>query len=708
TSQDHTTRFKLSNEIVDLRGDRNLLIRPIDQTDAITLNWDDKVFSFEFASLDLTAPDLNQYAYMLEGFHDDWQYNGYDRTATFTNISPGQYTFKVKASNHDGIWNEHIVSLGITILKPWWQKWWAYLLYFLIVGGTVFTLLRFQFNLRVRKSEAQKLQELDRLKTRMYTDIAHEFRTPLTVIMGMTRELAHQDERTKKKSSPKKKAQAYRLIQDNSENLLQLINQLLELSKLESGQLPIQYKLGDIIPYLRYLTRSFQSNAREKQIQLVFYTETEAIQMDYDEEKLRHILYNLVSNAIKFTPKGGEVIIHLRELVHKGGEQLQIKVKDSGPGIPPEKIDQIFDRYYQLEQDRRQAWGSSGIGLSITKQMTELLGGQVAVNSQLGQGTTFIISLPISILASEASDIEKQTTRGSLIVDNSPAYANGHEPTEIDKYTDYRAPEVEALLPIEKRAADPGNPLILLVEDHADVRTYIGQLLSDSYRVAFAENGLEGLDKAAAEIPDLIISDVMMPQMDGYTFTQRLKSGLSTSHIPVILLTAKATSAEKVEGLKTGADAYLVKPFQREELLVRIEQLLLLRKNLQIAYADRSLQLQVDDLPNRPSADDQFLYQLQQAVLQNYTDADFDVDKLASGFQLSRAQFYRKVKALLDKTPNNYIKEIRLSQAKILLKKPDMNVSEVAYAVGFSDPAYFSRVFQQAFGQSPKQFKSSI
>ncbi|MEO0789340.1 MAG: response regulator, partial [Bacteroidota bacterium] len=245
------------------------------------------------------------------------------------------------------------------------------------------------------------------------------------------------------------------------------------------------------------------------------------------------------------------------------------------------------------------------------------------------------------------------------------------------------------------------------VEDHADVRTYIGQLLSDSYRVVFAENGLEGLDKAAAEIPDLIISDVMMPQMDGYSFTQRLKSGLSTSHIPIILLTAKATSAEKVEGLKTGADAYLVKPFQREELLVRIEQLLLLRKNLQIAYADRSLQLQVGDLPNRPSADDQFLYQLQQAVLQNYTNADFDVDKLASGFQLSRAQFYRKVKALLDKTPNNYIKEIRLSQAKILLKKPDMNVSEVAYAVGFSDPAYFSRVFQQAFGQSPKQFKFS-
>ncbi|MEL6805835.1 MAG: HAMP domain-containing sensor histidine kinase, partial [Bacteroidota bacterium] len=346
--------------------------------------------------------------------------------------------------------NEHIVSLGITILKPWWQKWWAYLLYFLIVGGTVFTLLRFQFNLRVRKSEAQKLQELDRLKTRMYTDIAHEFRTPLTVIMGMTRELAHQDEQTKKKSSPKKKAQAYRLIQDNSENLLQLINQLLDLSKLESGQLPIQYKLGDIIPYLRYLTRSFQSNAREKQIQLVFYTETEALQMDYDEEKLRHILYNLVSNAIKFTPKGGEVIIHLRELVHKGGEQLQIKVKDSGPGIPPEKIDQIFDRYYQLEQDRRQAGGSSGIGLSITKQMTELLGGQVAVNSQLGQGTTFIISLPISRLASEAADTEKHTTRGSLIVDNSPPYANGHEPTEIDKYTDYRAPEGEALLPIEK------------------------------------------------------------------------------------------------------------------------------------------------------------------------------------------------------------------------------------------------------------------
>ncbi|MEM8584937.1 MAG: two-component regulator propeller domain-containing protein [Bacteroidota bacterium] len=692
------TKFSLANEEINLRSERQLLTVPIDQTEAITLNWDDKVFSFEFASLDLTAPDLNQYAYMLEGFHDDWQYNGYRRNATFTNISPGDYVFKVKATNHDGIWNDQIVSLGLTILKPWWQQWWAYLLYILIIGGTIFTLLRFQFNLRLRNSEAKKLQELDRLKTRMYTDIAHEFRTPLTVIMGMTQELAHQDGQRIKKISSKKKAQTYQLIQDNSENLLQLINQLLDLSKLESGQLTINAKLADVIPYLRYLVQSFQSTAREKQIQLVFYAETDALEMDFDEEKLRHIVYNLVSNALKFTPKGGEVIIHVKHLKNTDEEQLQLRVKDNGPGIPENKINHIFDRYYQLEQDRQQAVGSSGIGLSITKQMTELLGGRVEVSSQLGQGTSFIVNLPIGRSAPEAAGTEKLTTRGSSKI---------HEPHKRDKLLESAAGGFNAEHQNTTQSTDPNKPLLLLVEDHADVRTYIGQLLSDTYRVVFAENGRLGLEKAADEIPDLIISDVMMPEMDGFSFTQQIKSGLSTCHIPVILLTAKATSAEKLEGLKTGADAYLVKPFQREELLVRVEQLLLLRKNLQVAYADRSLQLQASDLPSRPSADDQFLYQLQQAVLQNYAEADFDVDKLAGGFQLSRAQFYRKVKALLDKTPNNYIKEIRLSQAKILLKKPDMNVSEVAYAVGFSDPAYFSRVFQQAFGQSPKQFKFS-
>lgn len=708
------TRFKLANEIVDLQSDHSLLSRPIDQTEAITLNWDDKVFSFEFASLDLTAPNLNQYAYMLEGFHDDWQYNGYERTATFTNISPGNYTFKVKATNHDGIWNDQILSLEISMLKPWWQSWWAYSLYALIIGGTIFTLLRFQFNLQLKKSEAQKLQELDRLKTRMYTDIAHEFRTPLTVIMGMTDELSRQD-RSQGIGAFRKKEKAYDLIQNNSENLLQLINQLLDLSKLESGQLRINAQQADVVPYLRYLTQSFQSTAREKQIQLVFYSEYDHLVMDYDEDRLRHIVYNLISNALKFSPKGGEVIVHLNRQEQHGLGTLLLKVKDKGPGIPPQEIDRIFDRYYQLEEGRKQAGGSSGIGLSVTKQMTELLGGKIEVDSQLGQGTTFFVSLPITKKAPLAPDREEVTSiHGSLPADDNQA--------GLIKQTDQNVPSIsesqDELAATKSGAASVWSdfspqgtetqerPLILLVEDHQDVHTYITQLLSDTYRIVGAKDGLEGLNKAAEEVPDLVISDVMMPKMDGFSFTQRLKSGLSTSHIPVILLTAKATHTEKLEGLKTGADAYLIKPFQREELLVRVEQLLALRKRLQVAYANRSLQLQANDLPTRPSADDQFLYQLQQAVLQNFANPDFDVEQLSSGFQLSRAQFYRKVKALLGKTPNSYIKEVRLEQAKVLLKQPDMNVSEVAYAVGFSDPAYFSRVFQQVFGQSPTAYKS--
>lgn len=507
------------------------------------------------------------------------------------------------------------------------------------------------------QAEADRLRELDELKNKLYTNITHEFRTPLTVIMGMAEEI--EDSKIK------------RLIHRNSNNLLRLINQILDLSKLESGKLSLDLIQADIITYLQYLTESFLSAAEAKHIRLSFYPEVPQLVMDFDEEKIQQIVYNLLSNAIKFTPENGKIIFHAKVVEEQAHAMLQLKIQDSGSGIPSEHLPYIFDRFYQVENTNDPNQGGTGIGLAWTKELVEYMQGTIAVSSQEGHGSLFTVMLPIHT----ASDPKEGEWKIEPILDITP------------------------LAPAETTTADYQNdrPLLLIIEDNADVIEYIETILQKNYDIKSVRNGQAGIDQALELIPDIIISDIMMPIKNGFEVCKFLKTDHRTSHIPIILLTAKTAKEEQLRGLQYGADAFLTKPFHKEELLIRLEKLVELRKKLQSRYLNGA----------QPSAtlskEDEFLQLLHQVIEEKMDDTDLSINALCRAVKLSHAHLYRKLKALTNQTPVQFIRYIRLQKAKGLLENSEMNISEIAYAVGFADPNYFSRIYHKEMGITPSE-----
>lgn len=542
--------------------------------------------------------------------------------------------------------------------------------YYILQISAVAHLMTFAVGMGFRRRqidlEKQRVVELDKMKTRLYTNITHEFRTPLTVIMGMNEQISGH-------------AQEKKLIRRNSQNLLRLINQLLDLSKLDSGKLQLNRINNDIISYLQYLTESFHSMAAEKGVRLTFYSEEPAIRMDYDEAKIQHIVYNLLSNAIKFTEANGKVVFHVRREMKGEMPHLQMLVQDSGVGVSKAQLPHIFDRFYQADDSLTRKGEGTGIGLALTKELVDLMDGEISVTSELGQGTVFKIWLPITNKATK----QKETSTETVV-----------------------SWQEEEAFDTELPALENGDlPLLLLIEDNPDVVLYIQKLLQATYNVQVAANGQIGIDKAYEIIPDIIISDVMMPEKDGYEVCETLKGDERTSHIPIILLTAKATEEDRVEGLKYGADAYLTKPFNKEELQVRLEKLVALRRQLQAKYAQH-IQTSNNESAAAHPLEDEFLQKLRAAVEEKLDDADFGVPELAGAVHMSQMQVYRKLKALTDQTPSQLIRSIRLQRASELLKNSDLTISEIAYDVGFTDPNYFSRAFQQEFGTSPRDFRN--
>ncbi|PSR12736.1 MAG: hypothetical protein C7N36_10765 [Bacteroidetes bacterium] len=520
-----------------------------------------------------------------------------------------------------------------------------------------------------KQLEADRLQERNEFQARFYTNITHEFRTPLTVILGMSENI---------KDHP----QEQQLIQRNGANLLRLINQLLDLSKLESGSLVLNKVHQDIIVYLQYLTESFYSNAAQKSIRLVFHSEADVVRMDYDEEKIQQIVYNLLSNALKFTPAAGKIIFHASKIEQDGQPVLKLKVKDTGQGIPAQDIQHIFDRFYQVKHpDNRQTEGT-GIGLAWTKELVELMNGHIEVQSELGVGTELVVYLPVTAQALATATVARPATLPL-------------------------APEDIEDDPIEK-AAVPGLPELLIIEDNPDIITYIKTVLSGQYLFHTAKNGLVGIEKALEIIPDIIISDVMMPEMDGYQVCETLKQDERTSHIPIVLLTAKSTQADKVQGLTYGADAYLTKPFDKAELTIRLEKLVQIRQQLQLRYANAAAASDPTAAPSAPpSIEEVFFHRLHEHLQNHFSDVGFGVSQLAAAAHLSQMQLYRKLKALTGKTPSQFMSAYRLQQGLLLLQKGKLTVSEVAYQVGFTDPSYFSRMFQKEFRKNPSDFLNS-
>ncbi len=664
----------------------------------IHLTHQDRYFNLEFFVPDYRNPSQNLYSYWLQGYDNDWNPPARINQLRYENLPAGEYFLHIRGGLTPDYYKSSERVIKVIVYPAWYKTWWAYSFFAAGILGLFYLFYRYQVGQQLKRAKAERLKELDILKTRLYTNITHEFRTPLTVIMGMTDNIrGHQSEKN--------------LIGRNSKNLLRLVNQLLDLSKLDSGTMKMDPIRADIINYLQYLTESFYSMAEEKKIRLMFYPETKKLHMDFDEVKIQHIIYNLLSNAIKFSKSGDKVVLHATETEINDQAQLKLKVTDTGIGIAEKDLKHIFDRFYQADATSTRKGEGTGIGLALTKELVEVMGGKISVKSQLGEGTEFLILLPIKRLP-ETLELEMESAPSKKNEQEFVPEKPPHPPSTIkgmlkfsqDKKEQFGkpAPTPNAFhslpsLPFRELGGEKGeNPQLLIIEDNWDVTIYMSNLLNLDYNIMAAENGKEGIEKALKTIPDIIISDVMMPEKDGFEVCQILKNDERTSHIPIILLTAKATTHDRIEGLSGGADAYLTKPFNKKELFVRLEQLIMLRQKFQERYASFK-----EITSSKPTLEEVFLQKLIKTVEDRLDDPDLGVKDLCRAANLSNMQVNRKLKALTGKTPSRFIRSIRLQKAMELLQTTDLNISEIAYDVGFSDPNYFSRSFSEEFGHPP-------
>ncbi|MEM6698740.1 MAG: hybrid sensor histidine kinase/response regulator transcription factor, partial [Bacteroidota bacterium] len=635
------------------------------QDNKLSLSYKQNTLALRFSILDFRNRVKHRYQYSLTQNDSPEWIDLKDRNEVSLNqLAPGTYYFHLKGQNSDLIWSELEQPLKITVHPPLWQTTWAYLLYVLLIISGIYYFYRFNLSRQLAQQQAKQLQEMNQLKSRFYTNITHEFRTPLTVILGISQE-------------EKDFGKARKLITRNGKKLLQLINQLLDLSKIDTGHLTPNYQQIEIVSFTQYIGESFQSLADRKYIRLTIYSEIKELYMDMDEEKYRQIISNLLSNAIKFTRESGKIILHLVQQ----DDQLLVKVTDNGSGIQAAQLPYIFDRFYQVENAQSKQGKGTGIGLALVKELVQLLGGTIEAESKVNVGTTFSIKFPI----------RRTSPRKMESFDHIAPLAS-----DFSKETDTI---VEALL------EDSDLPRLLIIEDNADVVIYIQSLLSTQYELLIANNGEEGIQKAIEYTPDIIISDVMMPKKNGFEVVETLKQDIRTSHIPIVLLTAKATQEDKIEGLKYGADAYLMKPFDKAELFIRLKNLIVIRQQLQQKYANGIAAISETSIPL--SIEEQFLLDVRQQIEANYTKADFNVEALATSLHMSRVQLFRKLKAVTDQTPSQMIRDFRLEKAKVLLQNKQLNISEIAYELGFSDPNYFTRQFTKAYKQSPNAYRKT-
>ncbi len=684
------TDFKLFNQSVP-PGPKSPLREQIEVGGAIRLTHHQHSFSIEFAGLEFTQPRENQYRYQLLGADKEPVFSGTHREARYTSVKPGRYTFRVQASNNDGVWMEDWASIDIIIAPPWWMQGWAFALYVLTFAAGLFAFFAYQRKrwqqktaLDMERLEAGRRKELEEAKARLYANITHEFRTPLTVIGGMADQI---------EAEPSKLlATGVKTIKRNTAQLLQLVNQMLDLQKLEAGAMKAEMVQGDVVKYLAYLTTSFDSLAKAKSVSLHFEAAQPSLIMDYDPDLLLHILSNLISNAVKFNKEGGEVRVVVgsgQEGQFSDAECLVLKVSDTGCGIPEDKLPFIFDRFYQVDDSSTRTGEGTGIGLALVQELVKLLGGAIRAESRIDEGSTFTVELPIRREAPPASRISPE------VLPFLPA-------SEWDVAD--TMPEVA--LPAENgNGKKPAKSTLLIVEDNRELSQYLQSCLAGDYRLIFAFDGAEGIEKAIEQVPDLIISDVMMPRKDGFELCETLKTDERTSHIPIVLLTAKVDAESRLRGLRRGADAYLGKPFQLEELRLHLRNMEELRRRLRIRY--KTLELPAEPMED-PSVqmEDAFVQKAREAVEAHMDDPAFQMPRFCRALGVSRTQLHKKLKAVTGHSATGFIRQVRLEHGRHLLRTTDLSVSEVANAVGF-DPNYFSRCYVETFGVRPTEERAS-
>ena len=683
--------FNRSVPIGPWENGRVILEKSIAETKEITLDYLQNVLSFEFVGLHFAEPKKNLFAYKLEGFDEKWVYTDAEkRFAHYTNLPYRDFTFWVKSANGDGVWSAP-VSLRIRMLPPFWLSKWAYLLYALLAAGLLYagwkiTHMRAEFRakLALERMEREKSEELNQMKIQFFTNISHELRTPLTLIISPLEQVLRE------KATDRPLVALLTRMYQNAGRLLTMINQLLDFRKSEAGLLRIRAERTDLCHFIGEIMLSFKTLADQHDIQLTCDTRRQGLELWLDRDQMEKVFFNLLSNAIKFTPDGGAVQISID--TDESGETAHVRVADSGPGIPREHLERIFDPFHQGEHQPRQGvFGGTGIGLSLVKSIVEQHGGSIRAESHAGQGAVFAISLP---LGNAHLKPEEMVTYGAGTVSAErfvlPA---GGENTAGEAVVD-AAP-----------ATDGKRRHLLIVEDNADIRAYLKENLQATYDITEAADGQDALEKIGNLSPDLVLSDVAMPRMDGIELCRRLKSDLPTSHIPVVLLTARTSLVYKIDGLETGADDYITKPFSMQLLAIRIRNLIQIRENLRLKFG-KSFDLSPSAVTVN-SLDEDFLQRVLDAVEQHMDESEFSIDDLARSLAMSRIQLYRKLKALTGETPNSLLRNIRLKRAAQLLATHQFNVSEVAYKVGFTDLKYFRERFREQFGVNPGEYEGN-
>jgi signal transduction histidine kinase/DNA-binding response OmpR family regulator len=701
----------------------------------------DRNLRFQFAAPFFEDESSTKYQYFLEGYDKNWTPFTFESQKDYTNLDSGLYTFRVRARNvYEKLSQEAVFKFKI--LLPWYITWWAFLSYAFVLFMLTYLFVKWWRSIRLEKEkqrleqivkertkeinqknqqlqaqtlqlkeQSEKLKEIDRMKSRFFANISHEFRTPLTLIMGPLEQMisSHHDKEQKRQLN---------LMFRNSQRLLALINQLLDLAKFDSGKMKLQAGYQNIIPFLKGILASFELLARQHQLELQFIAEKEDITLYFDPGKIEPLICNLLINAVKFTPAEGKITVKVKTVHTKEEDMpsaagfLEISVSDTGIGIPKDQLDHIFDRFYQSESSTSDLWeqghDGTGIGLALAKELVELHHGRIDVFSDERKGTEFIIRLPLGkehlnpneIIDPSEAPLNFQKTcemTASYLMEkkeenHEPAAGDAEENEELEKSTDK---EHEA----RKKC------IILVVDDSPGIRQYIGGALEPTYTVEEAINGREGIQKAKDIVPDLIISDIMMPEVDGYELCNTLKKEIETSHIPIILLTAKASEENIIQGLETGADDYITKPFNTKILCTRIKNLIELRRQLQ-----KKIQRQKEFLPDEiavSSMDETFLNEFQDIIEKNLSDPDFNILQLSKKLYMGRTSLFRKIEALTGQTPNQFIQSYRLQRAAQLLKANVGNITQVAFKVGFSSSAYFTKCFKEKFHQLPSTFQAS-
>jgi len=668
------SQLRVKSEVINTKDSTNVsLTEPLLRTNELEFKHNQFPFYLQFSSIDFSWNQNIEYGYKLLPTDNKWNILT-DPEIQFLNLPAGDYTLQVNGFSRGKEWDQAPVEMKLQILHPWWKTWWAYLIYLGIAILFADRFYRFQLSKRLVVAESERLKEVNQLKNSLYTNITHEFRTPLTVILGMADSIKSNIESKQLKESE----HSLEMINRNGKRLLRLVNEMLDLSKLESGKMKLQLVQADVIPFVKYLTESFQSLAKENKIDLMVYSEIDDLTMDFDSNKLSVIISNVLSNAIKFTKPGGKIIIHFNRIKNNNSDFFLIKVKDDGFGISEMDLKYIFNRFYQVDGTTPQHMEGTGIGLALTKEFVELMSGTIKVKSSLGKGSEFNILLPIKNKAIPGKDILLSTEPRLSVSTNS------------DRQSHFILEENLEL------------PLVLIIEDNADVFHYLKSCLSGKYQTIHALNGEDGIAKAFEKIPDIIISDIMMPVKNGLEVCNELKSDERTDHIPIILLTAKAALNDKLAGLSFGADAYLTKPFVKAELLLRIDQLVLLRKKLINKIENDSFSQLLKNHSENPET--KFLQKIIKIIHDEISNHSFGSSlHLSHKMHLSESQIYRKLKAITGKSTAVFIRSVRLKMAKEMILSTDKTISEIAYDVGFNDPSWFSRAFKEEFGFRPSE-----